>query len=195
MQAANSADMPLPNNLNHTEDTPMMMIDERASRDPWVDWKPRWTGKQQTPHDIQEKHSPTAKQSGLSGADQSQRRIVDTRLWEGMTESQQNAAIEIADSFDMMKQGLGYVTSDWQRIPGCRGPSNIAEAHARMMNFYMEWAKKCAGRKISHAMMVDVLCWGFPCGLIDRDRRLKNGSTRANLMKGLSLYCELRGWG
>jgi hypothetical protein len=182
--------MPLPNNLNPMEDTPMMtVVDEnRPSRDPWAEWKPQWTDKQQTPHDIQEKHSPTVR------TDQSQRRIVDTRLWEGMTESQQNAAIEIADSYDMMKQGLGYVTSDWQRIPGCRGPSNIAEAHARMMNFYMEWAKKCAGRKISHAMVVDVLCFGFPCALIDRDRRLKNGATRQNLMRGLSLYCELRGW-
>lgn len=192
MQAANNAAMPLPNNLKPTEDTPMMIaVDEkRQSRDPWADWKPEWTGMKLTPHDMQEKHSPTERQN-----DQRSRRLVDIRLWEGMTEAQQNAAVEIADSYDMMKGGLGYATSDWQRIPGCRGPSNIADAHARMMNFYMEWARKCAGRKISHAMVVDVLCFSFPCALIDRDRRLKNGATRANLLRGLSLYCELRGWG
>ena len=43
-------------------------------------------------------------------------------------------------------------------------------------------------------MVVDVLCFGFTCRMIDRDRRLKNGSTQKNLMVGLSLYCTLRGW-
>jgi hypothetical protein len=62
------------------------------------------------------------------------------------------------------------------------------------MNFYFDWARKCAQKKIHHAMVVDVLCFGLPCRLLDRDRRLKNGATRANLMRGLSLYCELRGW-
>jgi hypothetical protein len=168
----------------------MMIADEtRQNKDQWEDWKPQWTGTKQTPHDIQEKHSPTKKQP-----DKNQRRVVDARLWEGMTAAQQDAAVEIVNSYDMMTSGMGYVTSNWQRIPGCRGSGNIAEAHARMMNFYMEWARKCAVQKISHAMVVDVLCCGFPCRLIDRDRRLKNGATQKNLLRGLSLYCELRGW-
>jgi hypothetical protein len=159
-----------------------------------ADWKPHWTGdrrgRKATPHDLQEKHSPTAPSRKTA----SQRRIVDARLWEAMTEAQQDAALEIAASFDMMGRGIGFVTSNWQRIPGCRGVANVAEAHARMMKFYMEWATTCAQRKISHAMVVDVLCFGFSCRLIDRDRRLKSGATRRNLMQGLALYCELRGW-
>jgi hypothetical protein len=178
----------------------MMTVDDGCAKpDAWRDWKPQWTGKNQTPHDLQEKHSPTEQASLRLTAErllqQSQRRIVDARLWESMTAPQQAAAIQIAASFEMIGRGMGYVASNWQRIPGCRGPSDIAEAHARMMNAYMMWAQKCAKRKISHAMVIDVLCFGFPCGLIDRDRRLKNGATRDNLMKGLSLYCELRGWG
>ncbi len=174
----------------------MMTIDDvRPNSDPWTDWKPQWTGNKQTPHDLQERHSPTERQLHQNEPDQIQRRIVDARLWEGMSGPQRDAAIEIAASFEMIGSGMGYVTSNWQRIPGCRGASNIAEAHARMMNFYIEWANKCARRKISHAMVLDVLCFGFPCRLIDRDRRLKNGTTRKNLMLGLSLYCKLRGWG
>ena len=63
-----------------------------------------------------------------------------------------------------------------------------------MVNFYIEWAQKCARKKISHAMVVDVLCFGFSCRMIDHDRRLKNGGTRENLLRGLLLYCSLRGW-
>ncbi|MFH1159225.1 MAG: hypothetical protein V1721_10170 [Pseudomonadota bacterium] len=185
----------------------MMTVDEKRPfeppsadllKDPWSDWKPVWTGKKRTPQDAQERHSPTEQVSVRLTAEKqmhrSQRRIVDARLWDAMTPAQQDAAVEIAAAFEMMGRGMGYVLSNWQRIPGCRGQSNISEAHARMMNVYMAWAQECAKKKISHAMTVDVLCFGFSCRMIDRDRRLKNGSTRENLMRGLSLYCDLRGW-
>ena len=185
----------------------MMPVDERRPFDPqatdllkdsWSDWKPVWTGKKRTPQDTQENHSPTMKVAvRLKDEKQmhkSRRRIVDARLWAAMSPAQQDAAIEIASAFEMIGRGMGYVLSNWQRIPGCKGQSNISEAHTRMMNVYMEWAQKCEKKKISHAMTVDVLCFGFSCRMIDRDRRMKNGSTRENLMRGLSLYCNLRGW-
>jgi len=189
----------------------MMIIDDRRSKDslppppsgilqdPWTDWQPVWTGKKRTPQDMQEQHSPTEQIAVRLTAErqmqQSQRRIVDSRLWEAMTATQQDAAIRIAASFEMMGRGMGYVLSNWQRIPGCRGSSNVSEAHARMISTYVEWAQKCARKKISHSMVVDVLCFGFSCRMIDRDRRLKTGATRENMMQGLSLYCELMGWG
>lgn len=175
-------------------------------RDPWHDWKPQWTGarptpqdsKGATPHDLQETQAPTEPAAMHVHAHKlpqlAQRRIVDARLWEAMTARQQVATLEIAASFEMIGRGMGFATSNWQRIPGCRGVGNVAEAQARMTRFYMDWATACVKRKISHAMVVDVLCYGFSCRHIDRDRRLKNGATRKNLMKGLSLYCELRGW-
>lgn len=171
---------------------------EPAAFDPWSDWKPQWTGKTRTPQDMQEKHSPTKPVAVRFTAgrqlQQSQRRIVDARLWEAMTPSQQEAALAIAAAFEMMGRGMGYVISNWQRIPGCRSAADVSEVNARLIKFYIEWAEKCAKAKISHAMAVDVLCFGFTCRALDRDRRLKNGRTRENLMRGLALYCELRGW-
>ena len=155
----------------------------------WSLWKPEWTGQQQTPHDLQEKHAPSERRS-----DNTQRRIVDARLWESMAPLQQEAAVIISSSFTMINSGIGYTTSNWERIPGGRGTGNIGEAHARLMNIYFDWARKCAVKKISHAMVVDVLCFGLSCRTVDRNRRLKNGSTKINLMRGLSLYCELMGW-
>ncbi len=66
--------------------------------------------------------------------------------------------------------------------------------HARLINAYVEWAKRCAKAKVSHSMIIDILSFGFSCRALDRDRRLGKGSSRQNLMEGLSLYCELRGW-
>ena len=194
---------------------------EYKSIDPWADWKPQWTqkeakrdraapqdnahpiGARPTPFDLQEKHAPTrsAHPHGARRGTQdniqpreTRRRIVDARLWDAMTSSQQDAACQIASAFEMLGKGLGYAQSNWQRIPGCRGAENVSEAHARMINAYTLWARECAREKISHAMIVDVLCYGFSCKMIDCDRRIRNGATRENLMKGLTLYCRLQGW-
>ncbi len=172
--------------------------------DPWADWTPRWTEKKPapqqratppkaTPHDFQERYAPTRRASERQ-AESARRRIVDARLWDAMTFSQQDAACAIASAFDMLGKGLGYAASNWERIPGCRGAENVSEAHARMINTYTLWARNCAREKISHAMVLDVLCYGFSCRMIDCDRRLKHGATRENLMKGLTLYCRLQGW-
>lgn len=179
----------------------MIAIDEMHPTDPWSDWKPVWTKKKKsrvTPQDVQERHSPTepvsVRLTAARHTQKSHRRIVDSRLWDAMTPMEQDAAAAIAASFEMMGRGMGYVQSNWQRIPGCQGQSNISEAHARMMRFYMTWAQACTRNKISHSMVADVLCFGFSCRMIDRDRRLRTGATRENLMLGLRLYCDLRGW-
>lgn len=186
----------------------MIVIDDKRPKDhpsdplkdPWADWKPRWTPgrKPQTPHDLQEKHSPTetaaVRLTAERRAQKSQRRIVDARLWDGMSPGQQDAAMEIAAAHDMMGRGLGYVMSNWERIPGCRGAEHVADMHARLINTYVDWTKRCARAKVSHSMIIDILCFGFTCRMLDRDRRLRTGHARQNLMDGLNLYCELRGW-
>lgn len=168
------------------------------TQDPWADWKPQWQARTKSPHDLQERHSPTEtatiRPSAQAPAQENRRRIVDARLWGAMTPAQQNAALEIATAFDMMGRGMGYVISNWERIPGCRSTETAADVHARLINTYVGWANRCAKEKISHAMVVDVLCFGFSCRMIDQDRRLRNGSTRQNLLDGLTLYCTLRGW-
>lgn len=183
----------------------MIIIDEKQPKkdaspaDPWADWKPQWHGKQPSTHDRQETHSPTEtvmlRLTASREVAVSRRRITDARLWDAMTPAQQSAAIAIADSHELIGRGLGYVASNWQRIPGCRSPSNVSEAHARMVSTYMDWAKACAKQKVSHSLTVDVLCYGFSCRMIDRDRRLRSGATRKNLLCALALYVELCGWG
>jgi hypothetical protein len=190
-----------------------MMIDDQRRKDtpaaqgflkdPWSDWKPAWSGKNVsaknlTVHDVQERHSPTERAAIRLSAEKqlhhAQRRITDGRLWDAMSGVQQDAAIEITIAYEMMGRGMGYVLSNWQRIPGCRGATHVSEAHSRLIRDYMAWAQKCAAQKISHAMVIDALYFGFSCRMIDHDRRQQNGAARTNLMNGLSLYAALQGW-
>ena len=165
-----------------------MIAVEEKQIDAWLEWEPKWAGLAPTPYDLQEKHSPSERVS-----DDNQRRIVDARLWDGMSVLQQEAAMEIAHSFEMVHNGSGYKTSNWQRIP-TRSTGNMSDARADLVNVYFEWARKCTVEKISHAMIIDVLCFGHACRSVDAARRVKNGTTQKYLLRGLSLYCEVRGW-
>lgn len=178
-----------------------------ALHDPWADWKPQWrkpAGKKRkkpqppTPYDFQEKHSPTetvtAQRTATRAQNSCQRRIVDARLWQAMSAHQQSAAIDIARAFETMGRGLGYVTSDWRRVPGAHGPSSAADMHARLIGDYVDWTKRCHAENVSHSMVIDILVFGFSCRALDTDRRVRTGSARDNLLAGLSLYCRLRGW-
>jgi len=178
--------------------------------DPWADWQPQWqntgkrrkdkkTAKPETVHDRQESHSPTEAVSLRVSATRQDirchRRIVDARLWEAMTPPQQDAAVEIAKAYETMGRGLGYIASDWQRLPGSRSHAgNIADAHSRLINRYIDWTKACHKEKISHSMIIDILAFGFSCRALDRDRRQRSGASRQNLLDGLTLYCRLQGW-
>lgn len=168
----------------------------KDAQDPWHDWKPQWgRAASATPHQLQEQHNPTQSvMLNLSGQETAQchRRIVDARLWDQMTAAQQRAAIEIARAFESMGRGLGYAASDWTRLPGGRGAAGSDPAF--LVRGYVEWTRECHREGISHSMVIDVLCFGFACKMIDRDRRVRGGTTRRNLMEGLSLYCRLRGW-
>lgn len=170
-------------------------------QDPWAEWRPQWTAKkspEKTVHDHQEKHSPTEpvtlRHAGHKTQHQGYQRIVDARLWESMTGAQQDAALHIALAFETMGRGLGYVSSNWERIPGCTGQGNASENHARLIHGYVEWARRCQKEKISHGMVIDILAFGFSCRRVDQDRRMRSGSARRNLLQGLTLYCLLQGW-
>lgn len=167
----------------------------------WDGWKPDWQGKKNevTPHALQESHSPTEPMSPqrtpqLRNLSDVRRRVTDARLWDAMSGAQQDAAQEIAFAFESMSQGLGFTTVNWERLPGCRGPNNAVECREKLLGDYLGWAKDCHRAGVSHSMIIDVLVFGFSCRALDRDRRVRAGWSRANLLAGLSLYCKMKGW-
>lgn len=190
-------------NSKDTAPAPRAPHNHLADHDPWAGWRPEWQNAKkprstdaQSVHAHQEKIAPTEalRLRGTQEDNAARRRIVDARLWDAMSPAQQDAALQIAEAFETMGRGLGYVSSDWQRIPGAGGPGGAGAAHSRLIHGYVEWTKQCHREKISHAMMIDILVFGFSCRQQDRDRRLRSGSARKNLMDGLTLYCLLQGW-
>jgi hypothetical protein len=170
--------------------------------DPWRDWAPAWSERaaEKTPHDHQEKHSPTEnfslppeESAQKQEIHSNQRRIVDARLWGAMTAIQQIAAMDIAVTVESLSAGLGFAKVDLNHVRGSAG-GNASEAHGHKIRAYFEWAQKCHHLKISHAMILDILVFGHSCRQADRDRRVRAGSARQNLMDGLDLYCKLQGW-
>ncbi len=165
----------------------------------WSDWKPDFKPKSKqtpkNPHLLQEAHSPSESITFRGGEKlEARRRVTDARLWDAMTPTQQDAALQIAKAYETMSRGMGYITSDWTRIPGGGGAGNIGDLHARLVRGYVEWTVLCAKNNISHSLVIDVLVFGFSCRALDRDRRQGQGLTRANLMEGLWLYADMKGW-
>ena len=176
-------------------------IPQAELSDPWRDWQPKWQMKgnatpkpdETTPHDLQERHAPTETVKITQAKDSSatvHRRIVDARLWDGLDGLQQQAALEIATTFERLNRGMGFASSDWQRVPGGGG----GDGHTLLAGPYIDWTTACARQKLSHSMAVDILCFGISCTALDRDRRVRTGTSRANLLAALTLYAKLRGW-
>lgn len=186
------------------------MNDTTSPQNPqdWTDWKPVWTipsaqkrkiKKPVTPHDYQEQHSPTQplrlKISATRQSSPARRRILDARLWDGLSGPQQDAALKINAAYYLMSKGRGFKISapHADRISGT-GPRDESEYQMQMVQFYLDWAQQCQRHKISHAACIDILVFGKSCAAADKDRRLRKGWAKTNLIAGLDLYCKMKGW-
>lgn len=156
----------------------------------WDGWKPDWQG---NPHAVQERHSPTINVILRGVSDAGRRRIIDLRLWESLSPPQQDAALEIAHACRLLSRGIGYAQSDWERLPGASA-HDMGSEMAQLSGLYAAWARACRTGHVWHEAIVDILVFGQSCGAQDRDRKLRRGSSKRNLIAGLSLYCRLRGW-
>jgi len=176
----------------------------------WDDWRPKWTIENSqakrkrkpkpavTPHDFQESHSPTktikTKLSQKRHVDTNQRRITDARLWDAMSSSQQDAALQIEYGFRLISKGIGYRTSNPSHIPNSKTHNNETEHQTEIISFYFDWSRECQKKGLSHSATIDVLAYGHSCRKIDKARRVRNGWARTNLLGCLSVYCKMKGW-
>ncbi len=103
-----------------------------APLDPWHDWQPQWHGKKtgETPHSLQERHAPTVAVTMRISAERAdyvcQRRMLDARLWDSLPREAQDAATDIAASYEALTRGMGAATSNWARAT--RAPYQMAMA-------------------------------------------------------------------
>lgn len=184
------------------------------SNDDWQDWKPDWSFKSnnkknksknrkttinsKTPHEFQEQHSPTTtielKISNKRKTAKYQQRIVDARLWSKMSPSQQDAALAIDRAFGLMCKGIGYKISAPHLPKISHSHKNNAEFESEIINTYFEWVQQCKAKNLSHSASIDIIVYGKTCKETDRNRRVRNGWARKNLLDCLNIYCKINGW-
>jgi|AntRauTorcE11897_2_1112592.scaffolds.fasta_scaffold00581_8 hypothetical protein len=178
------------------------------NRQEWADWHPVWTihttrgHKRKSPvtaHDYQEQHSPTRpvrlKISSLRQQTTARRRILDARLWDQLRPQQQDAALKINSGYYLMSKGRGFkISAPHLENTGGTAPADETEHQIQTVQFYLDWAKRCQQKNISHAACIDILVFGKSCAAADKDRRKRKGWAKINLFEGLQLYCKMKGW-
>ncbi len=181
------------------------MNDRPPSDTDFTHWAPKWTKTSKrddipkTTHDAQERHSPTMSASLLKPGDSQRshhrRRILDARLWGALSDNQQNAALMIDTSYHAISKGLGYRSSapHLERIQSS-ARHEMNDHQASLIALYVDWAKHCTREGLMHAACVDILIFGKSCAAVDRDRKVRKGWAKQNLIDCLTEYCLLRGW-
>ena len=116
-----------------------------------------------------------------------------TKLFSDLTEPQQDAMVEIEIAFRSITSGVGMKNFDPQRVSGARHlPDSVRDAE-RVAD-YFAWGRELQKRKISHAMAMAIIAYGYTANQVDRQYRQKKGYGKENLIKSLAVFCELRGW-
>ena len=156
------------------------------------------------PLEHQQHHSPTVESELSNWAQQPDgtlrllrqrvtRRLLDARLWESLDPDQQRAAERIASGFAILSRGMGMQSSALGK-PRVDGNPLEPDYPVRLVEDYFRWGRACQEKGLEHAMIMDVLGYGFSCAETDRRRRRRKGTTAAQLRAALDLFCRLRGW-
>lgn len=193
--------------MTENKNPPITAIDNTQD---WADWQPVWTinttkrrkrksSPPLTPHDYQEQHSPTRpvrlKISSLRQQTVTRRRILDARLWDQLPSTQQEAALKINSGYYLMSKGRGFkISAPHLENTGGTAPGDETEHQMQLVQSYLNWAKSCQQKNISHAACIDILVFGKSCAAADKDRRKRKGWAKINLIEGLKLYCKMKGW-
>lgn len=149
------------------------------------------------PADWQEHHSPTesvlVRLTGQKKMTIARRRKTDARLWEAMSGFQQEAALEISDTFEGITAGTAPKIQNLERTGGKAGHP-ASTAHIEETEAYWRWAESVQRAGLSHAAVVDILIIGESCRTVDASRHKRKGWAMENLLACLNLYCQLQGW-
>ena len=121
------------------------------------------------------------------------RRVLDARLWKSLEPDQQRAAERIATGFAILSRGMGMQSCALGK-PRVDGTPQEPDYPVQLVEDYFRWGRACQGEGLEHAMVMDILGYGFSCAETDRRRRRRKGTAAEELRAALDLFCRLRGW-
>ena len=152
------------------------------------------------PADWQEQHSPTeAVEVRIDHQRTKQtatRRKMDARMWDAMTRAEEQAAECILAAVLIRTGEVGIKARRFDRsVPGpdCSA-SDRAGRQADLLRRYDRWVQHARTEGLSPSDVIQIIVHGQSCGQQDRDRRQRNGTAKAHLIKALTLFAVQQGW-
>lgn len=119
------------------------------------------------------------------------RRIVDERLWRGLSDLQQRAAVDLNAAFQAALGGSPAAPMG-ERVDMSISPKRFEPV--RFDEDYLDWAQAAEAQGISAAAVIDVVCFGKTRREVARERRKRALWVKSNLLQGLDLYALIKGW-
>ena len=111
---------------------------------------------------------------------------ADARLMAGLTPDQQGAFERIEAAHRMLTVGVGMQTFDPNRVRG--SGSGDVERGAILQVDYMAWYARCTKARLSPALALDTISFGWSLRHMDKERRKPRGYARDNLVACLNQW-------
>ncbi len=148
------------------------------------------------PIDWQEAHSPTAPTEIVISHTPRRvkagprRRILEKRLWEGLTEEERAAATEIDRAWLCITGGLAARAQQFERVD--KGIGSVAETESIIRQTYDNWRGQLTNE--ARSACIAVICENAAMQQVAKAYRKSNGWPRHNLGLCLRKWIEIRGW-
>ncbi len=149
--------------------------------------------------DWQERHSPTV-EIAVDDPEATRRvrrnltRCRQSDAWRHnrLNGMQRDAEKEMEFAWRLRTNGLGAASPKYGT--GLRGNSNRIDLGSSVEASWIEWCRMVHGRRITLDAVTDCLAEPLTLAEVERKHRMRKGEAFDNYVKGLDLWCEVRGW-
>lgn len=121
-------------------------------------------------------------------------RVRQSEAWRHnqLSGMQRDAEKEMALAWRANTSGMGAAVSKYNPL-GATGDGGI-ELSAEISQTWRDWFKEARRRRIRRTVVIDCISEPKTLVEIERDWRLKPGQAFVHYVRGLDLWCQLRGW-
>ncbi len=115
------------------------------------------------------------------------------KLFESLTDAQQDSMVAIERGFRMLTAGMGTKNISVEAMMMLRG-RGTGTSSDYLVGDYIAWSRECQVRRFFPAIALAVIVEGHTCNEVDAMYRQRRGEARANLSRCLNTFCDLQGW-
>jgi len=149
--------------------------------------------------DWQEQHSPTV-EVAVDDPEATRKvrrnitRVRQSEAWRHnrLSSMQRDAEKEMEFAWRQRTSGLGAASPKYGAA--LRGSSNRIDLGSSVEASWVEWCRMVHGRRIMLDAVTDCLAEPLTLVEVERKHRMRKGQAFENYVKGLDLWCEVRGW-